>query len=79
MDRGSAKDLRYACRVYLDVLLIIFQARMRNMWQLVRIFYSDLLSLVIFDNDVTGYCFGGPFALEIATTDNVVAGMLSKA
>ena len=79
MDRGSAKDLRYVRRVYTDVLLIIFQARMRYMWQSVRILFSDLLSVMIFDNDVTGYCFGGPFALEIATTDNVVAGMLFKA
>ena len=79
MDRGSAKDLRYVRCVYLDVLLIIFQARMRNMWQSVRTLYNDLLSVVIFDNDVKGYCFGGPFALEIATTDNVVAGMSVKA
>lgn len=49
------------------------------MWQSVRIFYSDLSSAVVSDNDVTGYCFGGPFALEIATTDNVVAGMSFKA
>jgi dienelactone hydrolase len=25
-----------------------------------------------------GYCFGGPFALEVATTDNVVACTLSE-
>ena len=47
---------------------------MRSTVQLVSIFNSVKL-LYALDYDDSGYCFGGPFALELATTNDVVAGM----
>lgn len=76
MDRGGAKDPRYACNVYLDAYSHPFRRGCEICGSRCESLRTDQLGMFV--NHATGYCFGGPFALEIATSDNVVAGMLFK-
>ena len=53
----------------------LFILRQVGVWCYLRIYHVPLTSAYA---NPSGYCFGGPFSIEIAATDNVAAGLCSR-